>query len=616
MSGIFGVADAMRQVNIADLANKIAHTLTHYEWIRVQSACDEQAAIGSAGIGIFNSGIQPVWNADRTIALVMAGEFNKVDETAPSIHTDEQTALYLYEKYGDDFAARVEGIFVIAIYDKLRRKMVITNDRWGLYPTYYTYKNSRLVFAPEAKAVLLDPGLEAHLDRAAMAQYLRWQFLIGDRTFFEDVLLLTNAASMVYDFDSGSLSIHSYWDFSKIEKLEGKVSFDEAVEETARRLKAAVNRLAERSHNRLGLYLTSGLDSRAILGFLDPVFKPVAVTFGRKDSRDMIYAAEIARRAGLEHHTFEFENGKWVQQYAPLHLDLTEGFHSWIHMHGITILPQVRQLMDVNLSGFEGVELNWDNEALLQAPDEIAFNVLLFHSMITETTWPSLTEPEYRSLFDRKIVSEMIGLAWESFLVDIKRYSHLPFDMRTAAFSRLNPDRRFFQYYIMFNRSHIEQRFPFCDYEYQDFMYGLPASYRHARKLRKAVIARFMPALGKVPYDKDNMPITNGKAGFLAAKMIRKGKSTINRYVRPIFPEHEVLHSDYESWLRTDLRAWGEDLLLGDRILSRGIYNPASLKSLWSRQLSGLEPDSIGKVAPIMTLEMITRRFIDGEVQL
>ncbi len=36
---------------------------------------------------------------------------------------------------------------------------------------------------------------------------------------------------------------------------------------------------------------------------------------------------------------------------------------------------------------------------------------------------------------------------------------------------------------------------------------------------------------------------------------------------------------DYEGWLRGELRAWGEGLLLGDETLTRGIFDEAMVRS-------------------------------------
>ena len=72
------------------------------------------------------------------------------------------------------------------------------------------------------------------------------------------------------------------------------------------------------------------------------------------------------------------------------------------------------------------------------------------------------------------------------------------------------------------------------------------------------------------------------------------------------------LHADYEEWLRTDLRPWAEAILLDERTLSRGIFRPEALRSLLDRHLAGHEQWTIGKIAPIMTFEMMLRKYYDA----
>jgi asparagine synthase (glutamine-hydrolysing) len=73
-----------------------------------------------------------------------------------------------------------------------------------------------------------------------------------------------------------------------------------------------------------------------------------------------------------------------------------------------------------------------------------------------------------------------------------------------------------------------------------------------------------------------------------------------------------TIHEDPEGWLRRDLRDWAEELLFDSHTLERGIFNPAFLRSIFERHMSGREVHTIGKIAPIMTYEMMLRRFFDS----
>ncbi|MBZ0277136.1 MAG: hypothetical protein K8I60_13380 [Anaerolineae bacterium] len=584
--------------------------MSHRPWYVVESAvtANHSAGLGRIGIGIFNRKPQPVWNTAHTIALMMAGEVYLPDQDQS---LDETAVLELYEQFGSDLPKHIQGAFILGFWDEQQRRIVIMNDRFGLYPLYYAHTNHRFIFAPEVKGILHFPGWHPTLNKVALAEYCRFQTLLGEKTFFEGISLLRNASLLVYDPVADRLTITPYWDFAAIPELPSKLSFAEAAQEEGRLLKAAVKRLSGGDH-RLGVYLSAGLDSRVLAGFLPPERLPLnTVTFGLENSRDTVYAARLAHLVGSNHHYFKFKDGRWVQEHVDFHLTLTEGFHSWIHAHGISILAEARSLMEVNLTGLRGGLIDWEDIPLFRSPDDLSFTLRLYYLMAQATTWPSLTDFEERELYAAPVAAEMAGLAYDSFREELAHFSHLPYERRANAFAVCNPDRRMYQYYTVFHRSHIEQRFPFFDYDYFDFIRAIPIEFLFERQLRRAVVLKYMPQLAGIPYDKDGLPITQSGLRRVGAKIINRTKRLSHQRFPNLFPQYTTLYADYENWLRGELYDWGKDLLLGEQTRQRGIFNPVFLQSLWERHQSGLEVNIIGKMAPLMTWEMLARRFAD-----
>lgn len=611
MSGVFGLAGLQDHDNICDRLERMGDSLRHCDWHSVESAAIVEAGmgLGRMGIGIFNQGQQPVWNADHNLMLVMAGE---VYAPVSDDLTDEQIILKLYAEYGDRFVEQVKGAFVAAIWDERKGRLVIANDRYGLYPLYYAHYKHKLVFAPEMKAIFRHDDFQKTLDRVAVAEYVRFQFLLGDRTFFEDIKLLPNASILCYEPATDRLDVQTYWDVSQIPQAPPSLTFNEAADEAGRLLKAAINRLYGKDAHRVGLYLSGGLDSRVNLGLLEREHFPVmTITYGPSDSSDVVYAGQLARRFNTDHHYFEFAGGAWVKDYADLHLTLTEGFHSWIHAHGLSIAAQARQLMDVNLTGLGGEPYNWEDDALFKASDPTSFTLRLYHALSQEATWPSLTDAEERLLFAPDSAPDMIGLAFDSYLTALRQNDHFSHRQQIMHFT-FNSDRRLYQYYTVFNRAFIEQRFPFFDYDYFDFIRTLPADMIFDRQLRRAIVLNLAPAAAAVPYSRDGLPLTRSRFSRSARKGIQRARNAINRHVAPIFPTPNPLYADYENWLRHDLRDWGREIVLGEQTLERGLFNPAFLHSIWARHQAGYEPDMIGKIAPLMTLELFLRRYMEG----
>ena len=616
MSGVFGVVDPERHTDVRSLMDKVAASLCHREWFVADRFVDqhEPVAIGRVGIGVFNKAPQPVWNASHTIALVMAGEIYKVDgaEKPEGVTAPERVALSVYESKGEEFAKHLNGAFVIAVWDRPRQRVLVANDRFGFYPLFYATHKGRLLFAPEMKGIFCDPSFPKKLDLTALAQYMRFQHLLGVRTFFEGIQFLPNASVLVYDLTSASCRVNTYWTFADIPH-RANVTFGEAVDEAGRLLRQAVRRLSDDGY-RPGVYLSGGLDSRTILGMVErrPI---VSVTYGAADCRDVYYAGRIAQAVGSQHHWFDLPNGEWVKEHADFHLELTEGLHSWIHAHGISTLRQARQLMDLKLTGWDGGTVMGHPASIepLQtaAVDDAALVTHLFWLFNQKYTWPSLTEAEEQLLYCEPLRPHMHGLAFDSFRAELAPYLDCRPDVRGEYFYIRSHCDRLTHSLITFYRSHIEVRFPFFDYELFEFLYSIPAPLRAHRALYRALIQRETPRLAYIPYDYDEfLPTTHSLIGSTHALATRI-KRRINRHLRPAIPDRFTLYADYENYLRRDLRAWAEAILFDERTLTRGIFRPEALRSLMDRHLAGNEPWTIGKIAPLITFELMLRRLYD-----
>lgn len=623
MSGVFGAAGLGQQNGVRSLVDRMGAAMSHRDWYVVETYTDARQGLGLGriGIGIFNQEQQPVCSQDRTCMVFLSGEFYNAVELHRDLETrgnhfrddsDLELVWRLYQEKGEQFIHDLEGAFVVAIWDRPRQRLVIANDRFGLYPLYYAHYGGKLVFAPEMKGILCDSEFRKQLNLTALAEYMRFQQLLGQKTFFEGIKLLPNASILRFDIQTDCLTIEPYWDFSEIPEI--KVTFEEAAEETGRLLRQAVNRLASGPY-RVGVYLSGGLDSRTILGLIDRKrFSATSITYGQRDCRDVAYAERIARKVGSDHHWFEFESGNWVQEWADFHLELTEGFHSWVHSHGVSTLPRARGIIDGSLTGWAldtSVGGHWWDPALTCVVDDVAFNSYFFHLYNQRYTWPGIREAEERFLYTPEFYRQIQGLAFESFVNESVEFSKYDYPRRAEFFNQVNHNGRFTHYHLATARSHIEVRCPACDYRVFDFVCSIPLELRANRRMEKAIINREIPELALIPYDKDGLPVAGSWLRWGAPALAHKLKNRFNRHVLPIFRQYATLYADYENYLRTDLRDWAESVLFDKRTTERGIFNPQFLRSIWARHQSGKELHTLGKIAPIMTYEMVLRRFYD-----
>jgi asparagine synthase (glutamine-hydrolysing) len=399
--------------------------------------------------------------------------------------------------------------------------------------------------------------------------------------------------------------------------------FEEAAEEMGRQMRRAVEKRSSDSF-RPGVFLSGGLDSRTIVGMLPKQAQPpITATFGSRACRDVYYAQQIAQAVGSRHHWFDMPNGQWVLDNVDLHFKLTEGFHSWIHMHGIHMLPTLRPLMDYNLSGWDGgsVMVNWyfpdemntrpQNIEQRRHPmnfpvDDDALTAEIYRRLLVRFTWPGLNEGEERMLLDAPIGQELIGRAYHSFRNEYQRYQKYRQERRAEFFYLNNFCFRLTGNMITFQRSHMEVRFPFWDYDLIDFLCGLRPMLRYDRLMYRTMITRELPALARIPMDDGEVlptvqqPLHNLHS--LSMRVLRRLK---------LIPRRPTLYADYDAYLWTDLRPWAESILFDRRTESRGLTNPAFVRSLMARSVVDHETPMIGKIASLITLEMVMREYFD-----
>ena len=124
------------------------------------------------------SGWQPLYNEDRSLALIANGEIYNFIELRRDLEasghrfstgSDCETILHLYEDFGAAFVSHLRGMYAFALWDSRARRLILGRDRMGEKPLYYGRTGSALVFASELKALRAAPGFEPEIDLASVA---------------------------------------------------------------------------------------------------------------------------------------------------------------------------------------------------------------------------------------------------------------------------------------------------------------------------------------------------------------------------------------------------------------------------------------------------------------
>lgn len=255
-------------------------------------------------------GQQPISNEDQTIHVVCNGEiYNYVELRADleerghrlRTNSDTETLVHLYEDHGVEMLRFLRGMFAFAIWDSRAKRLFAARDRLGKKPLNYTVADATLYWSSEI-APLLDERLAFwEIDPDALAAYLQFGFISAPHTIVRQIKKLPAAHYLLWR--AGGIDVRRYWSYTQRPKHD--CGYDEALEEVRQKLDESI-RLRLRSDVPVGLLLSGGLDSNAILARLvrglATKVQTFTVGFEQQEYDESSVAATSAKHFGVEHH--------------------------------------------------------------------------------------------------------------------------------------------------------------------------------------------------------------------------------------------------------------------------------------------------------------------------
>lgn len=256
-------------------------------------------------------GGQPIHNEDRSLWVVFNGEIFNYLELRRDLelaghsfytHSDTEVIVHLYERYGLDFVAHLNGQFAIALWDVKQQRLVLARDRVGIRPLFYAEVRGRLVFGSEVKALFALPEVGRALNPEALAQIFTFWSTLGATTLFAGVNALPPGHILIAD--ARSLRVSRYWDWDFSAPADTRRSVASYAEELRALLIDSV-RLQLRADVPVGAYLSGGLDSSAITSliknFTSTPLRTFSVGFEDAEFDEAHYQQELVRYLDTDH---------------------------------------------------------------------------------------------------------------------------------------------------------------------------------------------------------------------------------------------------------------------------------------------------------------------------
>jgi asparagine synthase (glutamine-hydrolysing) len=222
-------------------------------------------------IDLTDSGSQPMVSHDGRYVLSYNGEIYNFKELRVELaglgrkfrgESDTEVVLNALAEWGTNALLKFNGMFALALWDRIQKKMLIARDRYGVKPIYYSLEANRFSFGSEQKAITALPGFKKTLNQQALLEYFTFQNIFTDNTLAQGVKLLPAGTYGVFQDNLNSLKINKYWDFHF---QEPKHPLDERdyLGELQRLLEQAVQRQLV-CDVEIGSYLSGGIDSGTI----------------------------------------------------------------------------------------------------------------------------------------------------------------------------------------------------------------------------------------------------------------------------------------------------------------------------------------------------------------
>ncbi|MFZ4590866.1 MAG: asparagine synthase (glutamine-hydrolyzing) [Ignavibacteria bacterium] len=263
-------------------------------------------------LDLSESGHQPMSDDTENFWIIYNGEIYNYLELRSELQslgyhfksmTDTEVIIYSFIEWGSKCLEKFNGMWSFAIYDKAKRRLFCSVDRFGIKPLYYNLTQTTFAFASEIKQVINVSNLKPRVNDKVLFDYLSAGSYGNEtkETFFKDIIKLLPGTYLEVTLSESGIkcSEKEWW------KLEVKDEFYEEndiniISGNIKELFYDSVRLRLRSDVEIGTCLSGGLDSSGIVCVTNDITnrkegnKLFTIVSGENENLDYKYSNEIA----------------------------------------------------------------------------------------------------------------------------------------------------------------------------------------------------------------------------------------------------------------------------------------------------------------------------------
>lgn len=421
-----------------------------------------------------------------------------------SIQNAEELVKLIADR-GESVIYSLNGVFVIIIYDKKLEELRIYNDRFGVYPLYYTVlKDEKLYFSQDP--ILLKQVRDFEPDYVGIAEYLSFDYCLEDRTFFKDVNYILPAQRI--RVNKNGINKEIYWTLPVLrwQKIKSKKEY---LKELNVLYRDAVLRRKSDKTNIIGL--SGGFDSRLILAILDGE-DVASFNFGSFASGDVVGASSLANAYSTDHHYLDFEGIDYnkvayetvIRTGGQMH---HEEFYQLVAAQEKCKISGAIELAGIGGDAVSGQKSNFTGLIPFMGAKMTGRRKNKHRRRLIKNITRG-RQPAY----DSKYYGPIITNAWKDLKDDYNRAidaaeKGITFGNYTMRLKLRSIERRITMPSMDITDQFIPVRLPIYDYRIINFFNTVPQTYRFGQRLYIRLIQDYYPKAAVCPHSETGKPV-------------------------------------------------------------------------------------------------------------
>ena len=634
MCGINGIALSSRSQGTIDatVLERMRDVISHRGPDDKGIFIDGRVGLGHRRLSIVDvaAGHQPMPNEDGSLHITYNGEIYNHADFRPALeagghtyrtHCDTETILHLYEEYGESCVNHLRGMFAFAIWDQRRRELFIARDRLGVKPLYYTHTDDgSLYFGSEIKTLLEAEAVKPEVNFKALPDYLANHATSGEETLFRGVKRLLPGHTLLWR--DGEIQLKRYWDVSFAKTNDEGRSDQDYIAEWGEMFRTSV-RLRLMADVPLGMFLSGGIDSSAIAavmsGMVDEPIKTFSVAFAEREANELEYARIVARAFKTDHHEVVVSPEDFFKALPRLvwHEDEPLAHPSSVALYFVSRLAS--QKVKVVLTGEGSDELLAGYGRYRKTIFNLAFGARyesLTTAGIRKTIKAGIAVLPAGSKIKQKLLRTFLTLSPTIESIYFDNFAVFPGTMQNELLTPEARDRIGVGDPYAGVRAVLQQTDATSLLD--RLLYADIKTYLHELLMKQDQMSMATSVESRVPFlDHKLVEFTSR----LPERLKLRGWTTkyiLRKSMQGVLPETILSRPKMGfpvpvgAWFRGAYSSVVDEYVLGERAMSRGLFNPDFVRSLVKRHQTGGENHS-ERLWALVNFEMWLRQFIDGE---